>query len=59
VSNRLATLARADQVVAVDHGHVRHAPDRLRGAGLQSLPELTGLPWFLAPRTSRTDLRVS
>jgi ATP-binding cassette, subfamily B, bacterial len=27
VSNRPATLARADQVVALDHGHVRHALD--------------------------------
>jgi ATP-binding cassette, subfamily B, bacterial len=25
VSNRPATLARADQVIALDHGHVRHA----------------------------------
>jgi ATP-binding cassette, subfamily B, bacterial len=30
VSNRPATLARADQVVALDHGHVRHALDVAR-----------------------------
>jgi ATP-binding cassette, subfamily B, bacterial len=44
VSNRPATLARADQVITLDHGHVRHAPDSRRGAGLPSLPELTSLP---------------
>jgi ATP-binding cassette subfamily B protein len=29
VSNRPATLARADQVITLDHGHEWHAPDRL------------------------------
>jgi ATP-binding cassette, subfamily B, bacterial len=29
VSNRPATLARADQVITLDHGHVRHAPEAL------------------------------